>query len=81
MSFSKAGESRRGTSVQLTSTAAGEDLLTFTDRLPTLKEASRLIIEEALRRSKGNQSVAARLLGISQSALSKRLGQTREEQV
>ena len=80
-SFSKSGESRRGKTVELTPAVSGEGFLTFTDRLPTLKEASRLIIEEALRRSKGNQSVAARLLGISQSALSKRLGQTREGQV
>jgi DNA-binding protein Fis len=32
-----------------------------------------LLIEEALRRCEGNQSIASRLLGISQPALSKRL--------
>lgn len=41
--------------------------------LPTLQRAGQLLVEEALRRSEGNQSIAARLLGISQPALSKRL--------
>ena len=39
-------------------------------RLPTLAEARDLIIAEALRRANGSQSIAARLLGISQPALS-----------
>ncbi len=43
------------------------------DRLPTLREASRLLIDEALRRTGGNQTLAAQLLGITQSSLSKRL--------
>ncbi len=41
--------------------------------LPTLQQAAQLLVDEALRRSDGNQSIAARLLGISQPALSKRL--------
>lgn len=41
--------------------------------LPTLQEANDLLIEEAMRRSQDNQSIASRLLGISQPALSKRL--------
>lgn len=41
--------------------------------LPSLKEASDQLVAEAMRRSKGNQSLAARLLGVSQSALSQRL--------
>ena len=38
--------------------------------LPTLAEARGLLIREALQRANGNQSIAARLLGISQPALS-----------
>lgn len=41
--------------------------------LPTLQQAGKLLVDDAMRRSSGNQSVAARLLGISQPALSKRL--------
>jgi len=47
------------------------------DDLPNLQQAGQLLVEEALRRSEGNQSIAARLLGISQPALSKRLKQER----
>jgi len=41
--------------------------------LPTLAQMDSLLVEEALRRTDNNQSMAARLLGISQPALSKRL--------
>lgn len=47
--------------------------ITFADPLPTLKEATRLLIHEAMERSEQNQSIAAVMLGISQQALSKRL--------
>ncbi len=40
---------------------------------PGLHDLSDLVIAEAMRRAQGNQSVAARLIGISQPALSKRL--------
>jgi DNA-binding NtrC family response regulator len=53
--------------------AAGDPPITFPRRLPTIKEAARLLIREALQRSGGNQSRAAKMLGISQQALSKRL--------
>ena len=54
----------------------GDPLLTFAHRLPTLKEAAHLLVAEAMRRSDGNQSKAAKMLGISQQALSKRLKKT-----
>lgn len=47
--------------------------LRFSDPLPTIKEATRMLIEEAMLRSGNNQSTAAAMLGISQQALSKRL--------
>jgi Response regulator containing CheY-like receiver, AAA-type ATPase, and DNA-binding domains len=43
------------------------------DALPTLKLAADSLIEEALRRSQGNMESAARMVGLSRSALSKRL--------
>jgi two-component system nitrogen regulation response regulator GlnG len=52
---------------------------TFPDQLPTLNEAEKTLITEALARAEGNQGVAAGILGISRQALNKRLnrrGQT-----
>lgn len=43
------------------------------DQLPTLKEAAELLVREAMRRTDGNQSMAAKLLGITQPSLSSRL--------
>lgn len=43
------------------------------DGLPTLKQASAELIEKAMEKTGGNQSAAAKILGISQQALSKRL--------
>ena len=44
-----------------------------TEPLPSIKQATAMLIEEAMQRANNNQSVAASLLGISQQALSKRL--------
>ncbi|MGO9310670.1 MAG: sigma-54-dependent transcriptional regulator [Spirochaetia bacterium] len=48
-------------------------LLAFPDRLPTLDQAAALLIDEAVKRANGNQSIAAGMLGISHQALNKRL--------
>ena len=47
--------------------------------LPTLKEAEDFLIAETLRRSNGNQGVAATLLGITRQALNKRLSRERKK--
>ncbi|MBT3273661.1 MAG: sigma-54-dependent Fis family transcriptional regulator [Spirochaetales bacterium] len=51
----------------------GDGLLTFHDKLPTIKVAMELLINEAMARAGGTQTLAAKMLGISQQALSKRL--------
>ncbi len=58
----------------------GADATRFSswERLPSLKMASEELIREALRRSKGNQGIAADLLGISRTALNKRLKGSRD---
>jgi DNA-binding NtrC family response regulator len=42
-------------------------------QLPTLKEATEMLVAEAMKRSNGSQSIAARILGITPQALSQRL--------
>jgi DNA-binding NtrC family response regulator len=41
--------------------------------LPSIKQSTQLLVDEAMKRANGNQSAAAKMLGISQQALSKRL--------
>ena len=54
-----------------------ENPFALLESLPTLQQTGQLLVDEAMQRSTGNQSIAARLLGISQPALSKRLKQER----
>ena len=42
-------------------------------RVPTYAEMEDILTDSALRRAEGNQTLAARMLGISQPGLSKRL--------
>ena len=51
----------------------GDDRVLFTDTLPTMKEMEDIVINEALRRAKGNQTIAAELLGMSRRALNNRI--------
>jgi DNA-binding NtrC family response regulator len=52
--------------------------VSFSERLPTLKEVEQILVDEALRRAGGNQSIAALSLGITRQALNKRLNKERE---
>lgn len=55
--------------------AVALDQIQFPEILPTLKEIGLLLIDEAMMRAQGNQSAAARLLGVTPQALNKRLKQ------
>jgi len=55
------------------------DGIVWPTNLPTKKETVEMLVAEATKRAKGNQSIAASMLGISQQALSKRLRQDRQE--
>ena len=48
------------------------------EELPTFSDAAAFLVLEAMDRASGNQTLAARLLGISQPALSKRLKMQKE---
>ncbi len=54
-------------------TAGVNPLISFSETLPTLKEATEILIAEAMHRSEGNQTIAAEMLGMSRQALNKRL--------
>ncbi len=51
----------------------GESLFKGMEKLPTITDTVEQLVAEALARADNNQTIAARLLGISQPALSKRL--------
>ncbi len=53
--------------------ADGDKGLAFPERLPTLKDMEQSLIDEALRRAHGNQTIAAEMLGMSRRALNNRL--------
>ena len=63
----------------LESTVASESNLTIEtlydslEQLPTLKEAEELLMQSALKRAEGNQTLAALLLGITRQTLHNRL--------
>ena len=47
--------------------------LHFPEQLPTIKETEQALVDEALKRAKNNQTIAAQMLGLTRSALNKRL--------
>jgi len=65
------GQKSRAASIE--KNKGGTMPLTFSDNLPTIKQATRLLVDEAMKRAGSNQTLAAGMLGISQQALSKRL--------
>ena len=56
-----------------------QPILSFSGPLPSLEETGQIVVAEALRRAQGNRSIAARLLGISRQALSKRLNKVQSD--
>ncbi len=54
-------------------TETPEDKIIFPKVLPTLAEVNQALVDEAMSRTANNQTAAAQILGISQSALSRRL--------
>jgi DNA-binding NtrC family response regulator len=56
---------------------AGAKGLAFPEKIPTLEEMASQAVDEAMRRAKGNQTLAASFLGITRQGLSKRLKKNR----
>ncbi|MDR3672059.1 MAG: sigma-54 dependent transcriptional regulator [Holophaga sp.] len=60
--------------------APGQNPFAGFDTLPTFKQSAQFLVAEAMARAGNNQTLAARLLGISQPALNKRLRMMRDEE-
>jgi DNA-binding NtrC family response regulator len=58
-----------------------DELIYFPGRFPSLKETEETLIDEALKRAEGNQTIAAELLGISRRALNNRLRRAGNENI
>jgi len=72
-SFVRAVERSRGEAGPVAQAAPRQNPFAGFEELPTFAEAAAYLVMDALDRANGNQTLAARLLGISQPALSKRL--------
>ncbi len=71
--FIKAVESRQSECPATGGDAPRQNPFSGFEELPTFSDAAAFLVMEAMDRASGNQTLAARLLGISQPALSKRL--------
>jgi DNA-binding NtrC family response regulator len=71
--IAESNQDRNYKAAEASENGQAEELLIFPGRFPTLKEVEDSVIEEALKRAKGNQTIAAELLGISRRALNNRL--------
>ena len=53
-------------------------MISSNGRIPTLREIERFLIREAMDRTGGNQTLASKILGISQSTLSRRFSRNKK---
>ena len=53
-----------------------DNQIKFSELLPTLKGVEKMLIQEALGRANGNQSIAAEMLGLTRRALNNRLSRS-----
>ncbi len=67
----RSGQKSSGGSVE----TKGETVFSGLKTLPTLKDSGKILIQEALQRSQGNQAIAAQMLGMTRQALNWRLKQ------
>ena len=67
------GDVHASAAVPLPGTAGEEALTALFGHFPTIGEVEEYLIREAMSMAKGNQGLAANLLGISRQTLNKRL--------
>jgi DNA-binding NtrC family response regulator len=59
--------------VSVSPSASAIPIMEFPQKLPTLEQVETLLVNEAMKRAQGNQSIAASLLGIARQSLGYRL--------
>jgi DNA-binding NtrC family response regulator len=64
---------------RLTEPGQESSCLGIPGRFPSLREANLFLVEEAMRRAKNNQGIAASLLGITRQSLNRRLQGMRQD--
>jgi DNA-binding NtrC family response regulator len=72
-SFKRAMDKQGFNPIERSAAAAAGSVFVSSQALPAAREIMDLLVAEAMKRAEGNQSIAARLIGVSQPALSKRL--------
>lgn len=65
--------------INIKKTTHPERLITYSGDFPSLDEVEDFFIQEAMKQAKGNQRMASRLLGLSTSALNRRLKKRKME--
>jgi len=58
---------------------SGHSLVSFGDILPSLKQVQDMLVDEAMKRAGGNQSVAAALVGITRQGFNKKVMRMRDK--
>lgn len=64
--------------IELSPTENNNDKIVFGNELPTLKEIQTVLVNEALKRTNNNQSIAAQILGVTRQALNRRVIQDKK---
>jgi len=75
--FKKHIHNDSNTKISINSNEESEKLV-FGNELPTLKEIQSVLVNEALKRTNNNQSIAAKMLGVTRQALNKRIIQEKK---
>lgn len=65
---------------EITDAEDDENVFVASKSLPSIHDVTDLLVGDAMKRADGNQSIACRLIGISQPALSKRLKKLKQSE-
>jgi DNA-binding NtrC family response regulator len=64
---------------EMSGSAGGSDRFSFSGSFPSIKEVEEFLIDQALDKADGNQTIAAQMLGITRQTLNKRLTRSKKD--